>query len=531
MASTPTTKSQVQAYRFVLRRMESALVRKDAVMLHDPMGSHKRATVIGAVLACIGLIGFLVWGLFAGKGTVPEPGSIVIAKESGSVFVVTADDKAQKRLIPMLNMASARLLVMAQGGGQGGAATPTTVKESALAEFPRGPRTGIVNAPSYLPAANNGALPAWAVCDVGQVKDTLNSADIERSAKVETVVIGGDNHHGTPLNPEQSLYVRDQSSGKSYLVYRVENLPGQQRTQAVKSEIDRTDSVVADIYRLRGKTPRTISTNMLNAIPNAPGVPVMRVPSVPGEGTPIDYMQGKDVGDVVKRTIPNQPNEYFVLMQDGKQRISAGAAGVLHASRESSKEIPDMTGAITDAPDAPKQQEINVSGYPMAVPTPLTFQQADTSCLSWENINNEHHITVTTNKGTPAVKPAVKLAQYDGAGPKVDYFYMPAGKAAVVRGTANESGAGSGPISLVSDQGVTYGIKDVATAQGLGVIGTAFDIKDAPSWLLRGIPPTLPSGDFLDPAQASFVYDSIPVPPGAVNRPPPQKQGGATAGS
>ena len=36
MAATPTTKSQVQAYRFVLRRMEHALVRKDAVMLHDP---------------------------------------------------------------------------------------------------------------------------------------------------------------------------------------------------------------------------------------------------------------------------------------------------------------------------------------------------------------------------------------------------------------------------------------------------------------------------------------------------------------
>ncbi len=29
MPSTPTTKSQVQAYRFVLRRMQSALVRKD----------------------------------------------------------------------------------------------------------------------------------------------------------------------------------------------------------------------------------------------------------------------------------------------------------------------------------------------------------------------------------------------------------------------------------------------------------------------------------------------------------------------
>ncbi len=92
--------------------MESALVRKDAVMLHDPMGSHKRATVVGVALACVALVGFLVWGLFAGKGSVPQPGSIVIGKDSGSVYVVTADDKAEKRLIPMLNMASAKLLAM-----------------------------------------------------------------------------------------------------------------------------------------------------------------------------------------------------------------------------------------------------------------------------------------------------------------------------------------------------------------------------------------------------------------------------------
>jgi len=53
MPSTPTTKSQVQAYQFVLRRMQSALVRRDAVMLHDPMRTHSRATVVGVVLGVL----------------------------------------------------------------------------------------------------------------------------------------------------------------------------------------------------------------------------------------------------------------------------------------------------------------------------------------------------------------------------------------------------------------------------------------------------------------------------------------------
>ncbi|MER7014872.1 type VII secretion protein EccB [Saccharopolyspora sp. NPDC000359] len=528
MASTPTTKSQVQAYRFVLRRMESALVRKDAVMLHDPMGSHKRATIAGAVLAAIACIGFLVWGLFGGKGSVPQPGSIVIGKETGAVFVVTSDEQAEKRLIPMLNVASAKLLVMAQGGGQGSGAVPTTVvKESALGDFPRGSLTGLVNAPTYLPDAKNIAEASWAICDVGQVKDTLNDARVEAATKVQTTVIGGDGNHGTELAPDQSLFVKDPASQNEYLIYRVEDLPGKPHTRVVKSLVNRSETTVRDMYGLRGATPRTISTNMLNAIPD---VAPLHVPKIENAGDPLQgYMTNRKVGDVVRRTVPGQPDEFYVLLPSGKQRISEGAAAVLHADQQGSKDIPNATGAITDAEEADENEQINVSGYPIAVPQPVSFQRADTSCLSWKNVNGDQHITATLNKGTPAAKAAVKLAQYDGTGPQVDYFYMPAGKAAVVRSTPNEAGADSGPIFLVSDQGVQYGIKDVATAQGLGVIGGGGDIKAGPSWLTQ----VLPNGDFLDPANASMTYDAVPVGPG-VNRPPqnPQQQAGmAQAGS
>ncbi|MGH3683825.1 MAG: type VII secretion protein EccB [Pseudonocardiaceae bacterium] len=62
MSTDPTTKAQVQAYRFVLRRMESALVRRDAVMLHEPMRQHLRAMVVGLILALLGLAAFFVIG-------------------------------------------------------------------------------------------------------------------------------------------------------------------------------------------------------------------------------------------------------------------------------------------------------------------------------------------------------------------------------------------------------------------------------------------------------------------------------------
>ncbi|MDR7302505.1 type VII secretion protein EccB [Haloactinomyces albus] len=513
-----------------MRRMESALARRDPVMLHDPLGSHKRATIAGIIISCVGMIGFLVWGLFGGQGSVPKPGSVVIAKESGSVYVVTADDNADKRLIPMLNMASAKLLVMAKGGGgRGQEITPTVVQQSALEDFPRGPRTGMPNAPEFLPDAKNSATPAWAVCDVGEVNTKLDDARIQGATTVETTVIGGDGHHGTELRMKQSLYVQEPSTDQRYLIYRVEVLPGQGREhiRSVKARIDTRDDAIMEMYGLRGAVPRAVSTNMLNAIPE---VPALNVPDL-GSG-PATYMAGNyEIGDVVSRVVPGRPDQFFVLRADGKQQVSAGAAAVLHAKRDSSTDIPVPTGELTDVPEAEKNP-LAVGHFPTQVPKPVTFRESNTSCLSWKSEFGNHHITVTLSDGSPTkqTKAPVKLAQYDGAGPRVDYFYMPPGKAAVVHGTPNEASSGSGPISLVSDRGVVFGIKDIATAQGLGVINSGSDIKDAPPSIL-GI---LPQGAFLDPARASFVYDSIPLEEGGgVNRPPKEGQqsrpGGAVA--
>ncbi|NKE64110.1 type VII secretion protein EccB, partial [Lentzea sp. PSKA42] len=154
MASTPTTKSQVQAYRFVLQRMQSALVRRDAVMLHDPMRNHSRATAVGVVLGVVGLLGFLVFGLFKPAPRLDDQTQIAISKETGQVYVV---DASPKRLIPMTNLASARLLWYSRnnpdqqaGGGdapggttngaqqQAAGGEPKLVSETALASLPRG---------------------------------------------------------------------------------------------------------------------------------------------------------------------------------------------------------------------------------------------------------------------------------------------------------------------------------------------------------------------------------------------------------
>src|SRR4051794_25450904 len=134
MPSTPTTKSQVQAYQFVLRRMQSALVRRDAVMLHDPMRTHTRATIVGVVLGGLGMIVFVFWGLLSPAPSVPYAGTIVIGEQSGTFYVVAAGNP--KKLIPTFTLASARLLLLAQqkqssAGSAGGAAPAPAAPASA----------------------------------------------------------------------------------------------------------------------------------------------------------------------------------------------------------------------------------------------------------------------------------------------------------------------------------------------------------------------------------------------------------------
>ena len=85
MSTDPPTTSQVQAYRFVLRRMESALVRKDAVMLHEPMRHHLRATAVGLLLAVLLLVAFFVFNKIHPAGAAALAGVLPIIPGLGAV--------------------------------------------------------------------------------------------------------------------------------------------------------------------------------------------------------------------------------------------------------------------------------------------------------------------------------------------------------------------------------------------------------------------------------------------------------------
>ena len=97
MPAQLTTKAQVNGYRFLLRRLEHALIRRDVRMLHDPMRSQLRSLMVGLVLAILVLAGFGVYGLIKPQGSVGKS-QIIISKKAGAMYVVL-----DGRLHPVLN--------------------------------------------------------------------------------------------------------------------------------------------------------------------------------------------------------------------------------------------------------------------------------------------------------------------------------------------------------------------------------------------------------------------------------------------
>ncbi|MDR7275569.1 type VII secretion protein EccB [Catenuloplanes atrovinosus] len=166
-----TQRDQLQAYRFLRRRIVSALQFGDA---NHPVAPGRRtvlATASGAGAALLAAVAVLVYSVLRPGSGVDwrQPGQIVIEKESGAGFVLGADGL----LHPVLNNASARLLV---GGGR-----TVTIPAAKLADAPRGLPLGIPGAPSSIPARDRLITGPWAVC-TGPGQEPVTPSDAEGAA-------------------------------------------------------------------------------------------------------------------------------------------------------------------------------------------------------------------------------------------------------------------------------------------------------------------------------------------------------------
>ncbi|GGM51630.1 type VII secretion protein EccB [Longimycelium tulufanense] len=482
--------------------MESALTRKDAVMLHEPMRTHQRALAAGAIISIVGVLGFLIFAVLSPKGHVPDAGNIVVTK-SGATYVVAGSPKI---LVPTPNIASAKLLLMAQAakgsGGQsfgGSPVEPVLVDDSALENTPKGPLTGIPGAPEMLPtSAEQRVPPVWSVCDTLTLDKSLPS--YQAKPEVVTTALMGVEETNPRLSDDNALLVKA-STGQTYLIYNNER--GDHTT--VRAKVDMNNQQVVEALRLRDVVPRLISTPLLNAIPE---VDEITAPRIPGAGEKPSYPIGRaTVGSVVKVQRAGQPEEYYVVLREGVQLVPRAVADLIRFSNEESKLTEAAPADVTKV--VPDNRKLRIDDLPVVVPNSLEIERAPVTCLRWSGKDSKLRTSVSVGGELPMPKDMrpVKLAQFNKQSlENVDQAFMPPGRGAVVRSVTTQMEIASGPIFVVSDRGVKYGVPNPQIAQGLG-LGDRYE--PAPESILK----LLPNGSPLDPALADRIYDTLPVDP------------------
>jgi len=490
MAQTPTSKAQVQAYRFVLKRIESALVRRDAVMLHDPMRTHLRAAAVSLIIAVAGAAGFLMFGFIKPKSAMDQDG-IVIGKQSGSYYVLDTDPV--RRLIPVTNLASARLIMVALGSAGQGDITPKLVDDSSLAGITRTPLAGIPGAPLDIPGEKERVAPKWSVCDWTVPDPAKPEQQREAEAPVTTTAVIGYDRIGRPLRADETLLVAA-SSGETYLIF-----------DGKRARIDLRKNEIRRAFNLEDVTPRVTSSGLLNAVP-----PVydLKSPTIPGRGQNSLLAEVK-VGEVVQ--IPRPGLEpYVVLLREGYQEIPKAVADLIRFTPgyPGTDQIRKMGPAdLNNVPNVKDGLGVNTADFPGDIARPIRLADSKLACLNWAYDKNgdrqEFTVTVADELRVPGAPQPVKLAQSDGSGDRLDQVLIAAGKGAAVQGIVpSGQGRGTGEIWLVTDQGVRYPVPsgDIAAALGMG---TQFD--PAPQTILN----ILPVGPALDPAEATRTFDTI----------------------
>jgi type VII secretion protein EccB len=525
--------------------MQSALVRKDAVMLHDPMRTHSRATIVGVCLAALGLLGFLIWGILSPKPTVPSKDGIVIGKPSGQVYVLLT--QPTKRLIPVFNLASARLLLYAQGleddpnkqvngsggpgsGGSTDVKAPTVVDDNELRDqIPRDRKVGIADGPELLPSKDQRIESRWTVCD--QTKREPDKTEEAQEGDVETSVIAGVKERGQELKETWSLLVQG-PDGEVYLVYRAPSTANDPIARTVRAKVDMTDESVTTALDIDESQIRRITTGLLNSIPEKEELKSPNIPGVgeaPEDGTaPPDL----DIGSVFRVQPTGEAEQFWVVLRNGIQQIKRTTGDLIRYENSNGEDVP--LREPEEVTESTKLKDvIDDSTFPRLRTEVLETRSYPVACLGWategSGDNMVEQTSVHVGKVVPGIpnnergQPAwVNVSSPGSAGVRIDHFYMPPGRGAVIRQSTSKADFESGQIILVSDRGVKYGVPDLATAQVLGIT----DPRPEPA--PRDILTLLPDGASLDARDVKQSYDTVPIGGGEypTNTEDPNAQGG-----
>jgi hypothetical protein len=482
MAKPPVTRLQLDAYRFGQRRLESALALRDPVLLHEQMRTQRRTVAVGLVLAT--LIGAIMVGYvkFTHRDAW-QAQTIIVSNQTNQMYVVI---HRPDRLVPVRNLAAARLVLKAAGDPKSGLAglvgpsdparfTPVRLDQAALAGASLTAPSALSGAPdTNLPGADTPLAPAapWALCATGGGR---------------TMLIQGPTDTTRPLGPGEGLVLTD--GRDNYLVtgeHRYLIGAGGAAAYDLKDALVGAPSVPASLLALIPPVRLGTGHNVeLAALPLEVSTP----------GSTSRTVQ------VVRVERPGQDERNYLVTAGRAVLLSAPLAKLIRAG----------LGQDVSQP-APMITVDQINAYtPLALPwvnqypsyQPVIQRGPDTAvlCWQWDADGRNPRLRVAATPPVPATQPVTTLAQADGPGAQLDQVSLPSGAVIATSAVAGADAGLNGPLGywLVSSTGVGYPIKDADTARALGIeapISAPVDALDA-----------LPRGSELSLAEAGRTVD------------------------
>jgi type VII secretion protein EccB len=490
MPAQVTTRAQVNGYRFLIRRLEHALIRADSRMIHDPMRGQMRSLLVGLV---VGVLIAGAAGVLAFFKPTPSLGDaqIVLSKSNGALFVRIGD-----HIHPALNLASARLIV-------GKNDPPKEVDEKFLNQLPLGPMVGIIGAPTSIQSGDEPTTSSWTVCDTTQTPkptEPSGATSIETTVLANNPVLDEDIRAASPTDT-----ILTQSGASVFLIY-----------QGVRAPIDVNNPVLMNALHLTGAKIRNISPGLLNSFPLVdPIVPV----SIPGAGEATDYLGPEyRVGSILK-TSDSRGQQLYVVLQHALQPVSEATADVIRYSSGapvSAQGWREVSPALLSG--APVAHTLSVDHYPAASPRIADPQSSEVVCMGWQRATNAAQATTRLLIGhrlplPPQAEP-VHLATADGSGPGLDSVYIKPGTGEYIQATGvDPNSRAMGQLFYVSDVGLRFWIKNQQSAAALGVVGvkTGKGDEQTPQPAPWPVISLLPAGPELSQEAALIAHDGMPA--------------------
>ncbi|QUR69427.1 type VII secretion protein EccB [Mycobacterium spongiae] len=462
-----TTKVQVSGWRFLLRRVEHAIVRRDTRMFDDPLQFYSRSVSLGIVIAVLILAGAALLAYFKPQGKLGGS-SLLTDRATNQLYVILSG-----QLHPVYNLTSARLVL-------GSPSTPATVKSSELSKMPMGQTIGIPGAPYATPVSGDSSS-VWTLCDTVVRAETSSPA-------VQTAVIAMPLSIDPAIDPIQSNEALLASyQGRQWII-----------TTKGRHLIDLADRALTSAMGIPVTAkPTPISTGMFNALPD---MGTWKLPPIPDEGTPnsLGLPEALVVGSVFHiRT--DKGRQYYVVLPDGIAQVNATTAAALRATQshglvEPPAVVPSLVVRIPE----------RVYGSPLPDDRLSILSRAEepTLCWTWERSAGDQSAkaTVLAGRHLPIQPSAMRtgIKQIHGTAT----VYIDGGKFVALQSPDPRYGES---MYYVDHQGVRYGVPDADAAKALGLSAP----KTAPWQIVR----LLVDGPVLSKDAALLEHDTLPADP------------------